>query len=140
MERFEWFGYFVFLLFYLAVAGKSPKRAIIKEIVIEAPQANAPVIPAVQTMPVTPLPADRTTPADPHAGLDMSAMGAALGMDSLMGNMFTWTAPEGWKQEAGGAMRLATFHLRSDAKAIDCSIVSLGGMAGGLEANLRLDQ
>jgi hypothetical protein len=60
-------------------------------------------------------------PADPHAGLDM----------------FTWAAPDGWKEEAGGGMRLATFHLLSDPKAIDCSIVSLGGMAGGLEANLR---
>jgi len=59
-----------------------------------------------------------SVPADPHVGLD-------------------WVAPQGWKQEAGGGMRLATFHLLSDAKAIDCSIVSLGGMAGGLEANLR---
>ena len=52
-------------------------------------------------------------------------------------DMFSWDAPPGWKQEAGEGIRLATFHLTSDAKAIDCSIISLGGMAGGLESNLR---
>ena len=47
-----------------------------------------------------------------------------------------WDLPLGWRQEPGNAMRLATFHLSSDPDAFDCSIVSLGGMAGGIEANL----
>jgi len=52
------------------------------------------------------------------------------------GNL-SWDVPQGWKQEAGEGMRLASFHPVSDAKTIDCSIVSLSGAAGGLEANLN---
>ena len=81
-------------------------------------------------------PSDQTTPVDPHAGLDMPGMGLPSD-NSGMGSMFTWTAPKGWKEEAGTGMRLATFHASADVKSIDCSIVALGGMAGGLEANLR---
>ncbi len=47
-----------------------------------------------------------------------------------------WDVPSGWNQGAGNAMRLVSFHAISDPQAIDCSIVSLGGMAGGIEANL----
>lgn len=82
-----------------------------KEIVLQAPQANTPNIPQ----------SSQANPTSAPAG----------------GNMFTWAAPQGWKEEPGEGMRLATFHLLSDAKAIDCSIVSLGGTAGGLELNLR---
>jgi len=78
------------------------------EIIVQTPQVNTPSVPQAPA-------ADMST-AEP---------------------LFTWSAPQGWQQEAGTGMRLATFHLRSDAKAIDCSIVALGGMAGGLEANLR---
>ena len=127
----------VFILFFSSCEQK-PQETHYKEVIVNSPQASmpsasVPSAPVDQTMP----PSDQNIPADPHAGLDMSAMGAALGMDSSANNMFTWQVPGGWKQEAGGGMRLATFHLLSDAKAIDCSIVSLGGVAGGLEANLR---
>ena len=50
---------------------------------------------------------------------------------------FTWVVPNGWQEEAGDQLRLATFHLLDDTNAIDCSIVSLDGQAGGVEANLR---
>ena len=115
----------IFTLF-LSSCEQKPQESHYKEVVLQAPQVNNPSVPAAAT-----------TPADPHAGLDMSAMGAALGMNNPNSNMFTWDVPQGWKQEAGTGMRLATFHLLSDEKAIDCSLVSLGGMAGGLEANLR---
>jgi hypothetical protein len=49
---------------------------------------------------------------------------------------YHWTVPESWKELPGDNLRLATFHLLADEKAMDCSIVSLGGMAGGMEANL----
>ncbi len=48
-----------------------------------------------------------------------------------------WQTPEGWQEVPGNGMRLASFQLLNDQSSIDCSIVSLGGMAGGLEANLR---
>ena len=120
----------VFVLF-LSSCTQKPQESHYTEVVVQAPQVSTPV-PMAQQAP----PSDQTMPADPHAGLDMSTM--SLPSDnSGMSNMFTWDTPQAWKQEAGGGMRLATFHLLSDAKAIDCSLVALGGVAGGLEANLR---
>jgi len=55
---------------------------------------------------------------------------------SSLPSKLVWDVPSGWTQEAGNAMRLVSFHVVSDPQAIDCSIVSLGGMAGGIEANL----
>jgi hypothetical protein len=115
----------IFTLF-LSSCEQKPQETHYKEIVLQSSQVNTPSVPAAPSM-----------PADPHAGLDMSSTGLTSGMNSSMNSMFTWAAPQGWKEEAGGGMRLATFHLLSDTKAIDCSIVSLGAMAGGLEANLR---
>jgi hypothetical protein len=56
--------------------------------------------------------------------------------DALKGKL-AWTVPEGWHEEAGSAMRLATFHSNDNEKSIDVSIVSLPGGAGGLEPNLK---
>jgi len=120
----------IFTLF-LSSCDQKPQESHYTEVVVQAPQVNAPSMPVAQTAP-----SDQTTPVDPHAGLDMSAMGLPS-ENGQMSSMFSWATPEGWKEEAGTGMRLATFHLSSDAKAVDCSIVALGGMAGGLEANLR---
>jgi len=120
----------IFTLF-LSSCDQKPQESHYTEVVLQPTQTSAPSAPIAQTMP-----SDQTAAVDPHAGLDMSAMGLPSD-NSAVSNMFTWGLPQGWKQEAGGGMRLATFHLLSDAKAIDCSIVALGGMAGGLEANLR---
>ena len=121
----------IFIVLFSGCQQKSQENHY-TEVVVQTPQVNTPSVPVAQT-----IPSDQTMPADPHAGLDMSSMGLPSGMNSAMSNMFTWGKPQGWQQEAGGGMRLATFHLLSDAKAIDCSIVALGGMAGGPEANLR---
>ena len=48
-----------------------------------------------------------------------------------------WDVPKGWKQGPDKAMRLASFYLEADPDAIDCSVVLLPGMAGGVEANLK---
>lgn len=46
-----------------------------------------------------------------------------------------WTLPEGWIEEPGQGIRLAT--LRSAGEhPVECSIVSLSGLAGGLAANI----
>ncbi len=47
-----------------------------------------------------------------------------------------WTAPQGWTEEAGSGMRLATFRATNSQGSIECSIVSLAGQAGGLESNV----
>jgi hypothetical protein len=47
-----------------------------------------------------------------------------------------WTVPANWIEKPGKGMRVATFQKADDPQAIDCSIVTLGGEAGGIEANL----
>ena len=49
---------------------------------------------------------------------------------------WSWTPPEDWIEQKGQGMRLATLRIAQNLEEIDCSIISLGGMAGGLEANL----
>ncbi len=103
----------IFTLF-LGSCGQKSQETHYKEVVTQAPQVNTPGVPQAPQANPTSAPAV-----------------------DILNSMFTWAAPQGWKEEPGGGMRLATFHLLSDAKAIDCSIVILGGMAGGPEANLR---
>jgi len=45
----------------------------------------------------------------------------------------SWEVPQGWSEEKGSGMRLATFRDQNDS--VECSIVSLGGQAGGLQSN-----
>lgn len=94
---------------------KSPERQY-TEVVIEAPKAGMSAM------------------TDPHAGMDISAVGNM--MPEANAPDLTWTLPQGWMEGTAGGMRLATFHLRNDPKNIDVSIVVLDGMAGGLESNL----
>lgn len=48
-----------------------------------------------------------------------------------------WTVPDGWRVEAASGMRLATFVVGQGGQTGTCTIVTLGGAAGGLEANVR---
>lgn len=48
----------------------------------------------------------------------------------------TWETPEGWQAEAGAGMRVASFKVGGGDQQADGSIVSLGGDAGGLAANV----
>lgn len=46
-----------------------------------------------------------------------------------------WTAPKGWVETKGSGMRLASF--RSEERdPVQCTIISLGGSAGGVKANV----
>lgn len=47
-----------------------------------------------------------------------------------------WKMPEGWTEGLSNSMRLATFHSKGKNGSIECSIVSLGGQAGGLHSNV----
>lgn len=76
------------------------------------------------------------TPAlamNPHVGMEpMPGMSNAPAPRSPV----QWTVPDGWEEVRGGGMRIVSFRNRQDPQAIDVSIVSLSGPAGGLEANL----
>jgi hypothetical protein len=51
-------------------------------------------------------------------------------------NNLTWSAPDGWTQEAPRSMRLVSFKLGGAGEA-ECYISILGGGAGGVEANVN---
>jgi len=124
----------IFTLFFSSCEQK-PQETHYKEIVLQAPQVNTPNVSQAPQANPTSAPAVDVLPADPHAGLDMSAMGGLISQPTSQ-NLLAWGRPEGWKEEAGTHMRMATFHQIADPNAIDCSIIALGGPAGGPEANL----
>ncbi len=48
----------------------------------------------------------------------------------------SWQTPDGWTQKSGGNLRLASFKSKNDTS-LDVSIVALGGVAGGISANIN---
>lgn len=48
----------------------------------------------------------------------------------------SWRTPEGWSEEKGSSMRVVTFRTKDDTGGIECSIVTLGGQAGGVQSNV----
>lgn len=69
----------------------------------------------------------------------MGEPGAAGAMASapvaVSGASLQWTAPAGWVEQPGQAVRLVTFLVGPDRA--ECTIVGFPGDVGGLEANLR---
>jgi hypothetical protein len=53
------------------------------------------------------------------------------------GAAVTWDLPEGWEATQGSSMRLASFSVPTGGQPGDCSLVLLGGTAGGLAANVN---
>lgn len=48
-----------------------------------------------------------------------------------------WTTPTGWKAQPGSSMRLGSFGIEQHSRTGLCTIVKLGGAAGGVEANVK---
>jgi len=48
-----------------------------------------------------------------------------------------WTKPDGWEEQAGSGMRLATLKVTHGNQSAICTMITLSGSAGGLEANVR---
>jgi len=95
------------------------------------------------------------THVDPHAFMDRlppdhpdisSSMQLPAGQDhtelqraldaSVARPPLAWRTPEGWTEEKGSSMRLATFRSKGKSGSIECSIISLGGQAGGFQSNV----
>lgn len=57
-------------------------------------------------------------------------------MDSLGTVAIKWKTPKGWLETRGGGMRVVTFTTEGD-DVITCTIVSLGGNSGGINANVK---
>jgi hypothetical protein len=81
---------------------------------------------------------ETTVRAEPAArrGAADAAGAAAAGAEGAGGEL-RWTAPSGWKEEGGSGMRLASFTAVDGAQTGLCTIIKLGGAAGGLDANVR---
>lgn len=78
---------------------------------------------------------------DPHAGFtkeQLQEMLAAQGgmLPAAAKLPVSWSVPAGWEEKSGGGMRVASFASKADPKAVDVSIVTLGGGAGGIEPNI----
>lgn len=88
----------------------------------------------VEIVKETPMPNSSAMMGDPHAGLglDIPMANSSSGVSSDL----AWDVPSGWQEVAGSGMRVASFKRSDDPEAIDVSVVSLSGPAGGLEANL----
>lgn len=87
---------------------------------------------------------------DIHAGLDAQNM---PGVPDMMGGMqdpalqqqinasadqtpLAWDAPKEWMEKEGSGLRLATFSGTDPDAMVETSIISLGGSAGGMVANV----
>jgi hypothetical protein len=112
-----YFPLLIISVLFWGCSKQSPERHY-KEVVIQAPASNAPFM-----------------GEDPHArlGLDIPIIKQHTRED----NALVWEVPDGWREEPAAGMRLATFKLADNPDEIDVSIVSLGGMAGGIQANLE---
>lgn len=82
---------------------------------------------------------------DPHAFMNMGGPMMSSNQPPEMQKILeastaavhlAWDIPEGWQEGREGGMRLATFFSQEE-DAVECSVVSLGGMAGGTEANVQ---
>ncbi len=78
-----------------------------------------------------------STGDDPHQQMALPGMSSGQEMQDMLDASvarpaLSWDVPDGWRQEEGSGMRLATFR----GKGIECSIVSLGGLAGGVQPNV----
>ncbi len=62
---------------------------------------------------------------------------AASASPKASAGRITWEKPASWNEQRGAGMRLATFTIGEGARTGLCTIVSLSGMAGGIEANVR---
>jgi hypothetical protein len=84
------------------------------------------------------LPQGHPSVSDLQNGMDMSAQSETTKQmleSSIAQVALTWKTPEGWVEEKGSGIRLATFKTIGE-NPIECSIISLSGVAGGLDANI----
>ncbi len=77
------------------------------------------------------------------SGMPTAMPGGAMNMQNLPAGMdqkpslnLKWKLPVDWVQRESTGMRLATFSTGSDQNYAECTIISLGGGAGGLESNI----
>ena len=74
------------------------------------------------------MPSSMAMPADPAMQKSLEA--------SVDRTPLLWQTPQGWSEQKGKGMRLATFTTGAGSPSIETTIISLGGQAGGLSSNV----
>lgn len=108
-------------MLFAACSDEAPPKRYYQEVVIQAPPPSEPV--------------------DPHAGMDISGGMLAPPLTPMAppasGRSITWDIPEGWDQQPGSGMRLATLVIRTESETAECTLIILSGDVGGLDANIQ---
>lgn len=90
-----------------------------------------------------PQPPAAAAPANAPAAAPQGPLSAAAASSAMAGTVsgaavsLAWTAPEGWREQPGSSVRLATFFAGPESAPAECSITAFPGDVGGTEANLR---
>ncbi len=101
----------IFIILFISLIGCEPREDIYTytEVQIESPQEQMRV-PAAD---------------DPHSFMESNERD------------ISWAVPQGWREEKGSGMRMATISKDLDGRALEITLINLSGPVGGLEANLR---
>jgi hypothetical protein len=120
-HRFESLSAWIVSGWLLLLAGCGRNDVKTYQVAKESPPAQAPA----PTLP----------PGHPEVG---SAMPGSPAAGVMSRPQVSWTVPEGWTENAPGAMRVGSFRINGkDGKQADVSVIPLGGAAGGDEANVN---
>jgi hypothetical protein len=85
-----------------------------------------------------PAPAADVAPAAPQLGAERATPSAPVAPGAPSSDKPAWDVPKGWQEQAPSSMRLATFQVTgSNGANADVSVIKLGGMAGGMLANVN---
>ena len=74
-------------------------------------------------------------PAD-HVHGEMRDMPMPMQRRPEQASTFEWDTPSDWREEPGAGMRLATLWVSGNGEEAECTLIVLGGDAGGLQANI----
>ncbi len=135
---------FVFIftaIVFLSSCEKKETARTYSEVTSDSPETTAPTNDphAGLNMDIQAMMPKTASDNDPHSGFSkeqLAEMLAQSGVQNVSESPIIWTLPEGWQQKPATGMRIATFGLKNNESAVDCSIVSLGAGAGGIEPNI----
>ncbi|MBI5150227.1 MAG: hypothetical protein HZA28_05605 [Candidatus Omnitrophica bacterium] len=142
------------VLFFLTGCQRGPVKRTYHEIVQSAPPPQArPMMPMSGELDMSAIPNDdihaslRKGQGEASGAMPMTAVRLPMGgaVDPQTQKMLeasvarpplSWATPQGWTETPGGGMHLVNFTSADKDAPAECTIISLGGQAGGLESNV----
>ena len=141
------YSFLILCLVPLIGCQRGPVKRTYHEIVQSAApqQASAPMIPLSGELDVSAIPDDdvhaflrkgqKTTSAPMPMTGAVDAQTQKMLEASVARPPLSWVTPQGWQETPGSGMRLVSFTSNDTNNPVECTIISLGGQAGGLESN-----